>query len=350
MPAPKYIDRPVPRISLKDFECRVDEVTSQLCDAAENIGFFVIVDHGLADEDIDSIFEQSRRFFALPHEAKATVSFLPKNVGWEYKGQIRPSTGVADEKETYQLQFSDNMKNPDRWISDTILPGFKSGSLDFMHKAQAVSEKLMRCFARGLGFDDEFFNKAHDVTRPNSQSVLRLLHYFEVPKAPGKDYHRAGPHADWDLLTLLFQREGQCGLEICPGREVVTEFGAGDEWTRIEPKEGEIVCNIGDLLMFWSDDRFKSTLHRVATPLEAEGLVDGEKGYHGERYSVGFFNQPCSDAIIRGPKGKYPAVTGEEFNKNAMKRYYDALVKKRETLEKGNNPGVEKQTAIEASA
>jgi len=46
-------------------------------------------------------------------------------------------------------------------------------------------------------------------------------------------YYRAGAHADWDFVTLLFQRKGQSGLEICPGREVVTTFGIGDEWTKV---------------------------------------------------------------------------------------------------------------------
>jgi len=69
-----------------------------------------------------------------------------------------------------------------------------------MHQVQSVSEKLMICFARGLGFENDYFIKAHDVTRPDSQSVCRLLHYFETPEIPnsnGEVFHRAGAHADW---------------------------------------------------------------------------------------------------------------------------------------------------------
>lgn len=107
-----------------------------------------------------------------------------------------------------------------------------------MHQAQAVSEKLMKCFARDLKFEDDYFVKAHDVSRPECQTVCRLLHYFETPKeqdSTGQVYHRAGAHADWDFLTLLFQKAGQSGLEICPGREVSTSFGYGDAWTKVEP-------------------------------------------------------------------------------------------------------------------
>jgi isopenicillin N synthase-like dioxygenase len=122
----------------------------------------------------------------------------------------------------------------------------------------------MKCFARGLGFPDDFFIRAHDISRPDSQTCCRLLHYYAVPQsADTSSWVRAGAHTDWDLLTLLFQREGQSGLEICPGREAVTEFAIGDEWTKVELKAGDIICNIGDLMMSWSDDRFKSTFHRV---------------------------------------------------------------------------------------
>jgi len=200
-----------------------------------------------------------------------------------------------------------------------------------MKACQEVSEKLMVCFARGLGFEDDYFVKAHDISRANSQTVLRLLHYFPVElDGEGKvkeGLFRAGPHADWDFVTLLFQKGGQSGLEICPGREVVTEFGAGDEWSKVDfEKPDEIICNIGDQLMSWSDDRFKSTLHRVATP-----RIIGQD-YFGERYSMAFFNQPCTDCIIQGPKKKYPAVTGAEFTKLAMERNFRALKEKMEEL------------------
>ncbi|KAL4954373.1 hypothetical protein BDW69DRAFT_163279 [Aspergillus filifer] len=321
----RYTDRPIPRISLHDFETRIDTITSELIHAAENVGFFAITDHGLAIAEIENMFDLAESFFSLPPEIKKTVPWNPNNVGWETNSQVRPSTGQPDTKESCQLQFGENMNGI--WLDDKHIDGFKEKSLEFMHMVQKVSELLMRCFARGLGFPDDFFVKAHDVSRSNCQTTCRLLHYFALPtKSDGKTYHRAGAHADWDFLTLLFQRTGQSGLEICPGRESVTEFGIGDEWTKVEPVTGEIVCNIGDLLMSWSDDRFKSTFHRVKAPCE-------EGDYYGDRYSIAFFNQPCKDAVIQGPKKKYPLVTGEQFNTNAMKRNFAALQEKLKAIE-----------------
>lgn len=324
-----YVDRPLPKISLRDFESRIDEITADLCHASENVGFFALVDHGITQDEIDLMFATSEQFFALPNEVKATVPWSNKNVGWEFKNQIRPSTGAADQKESYQLQFGENMEKGGTtpsgriWMDDGNLPGFETTCRGFMDRLQAVSEKLMVCFARGLGFPDDYFVRLHDSKKPNCQTVLRLLHYFpthEPPSdgSPPEIYHRAGAHADWDLVTLLFQRTGQSGLEICPGREAVTEFGLGDTWTRVDPEPGSIVCNIGDLLMSWSDDRFKSTFHRVKAPCEP-----GD--YYGERYSIAFFNQPCTDTVIQGPLKKYPAITGEQFIARAMDRHFTAL-------------------------
>ncbi len=343
----KYVDRVVPTISLADYENRIDQITAELVEAAENVGFFCVVDHGISRQEVDEIFEQSARFFALPEDVKAKVPFSSAhNSGWEKNSQVRPSTGAADKKESYQMQFCKNMEG--KWLDDSDLPGFKESSLKFMWHVQEVSEKLMTCLARGLGFADDYFIKAHDVKRPDSQSVARLLHYFETPKdTSGEVWHRAGAHTDWDLLTLLFQKAGQSGLEvsgpcfdfwtwrgvadpcayvqICPGREVSTSFVHGDTWTKIDPDPAAnaIICNIGDLLMSWSDDRFKSTFHRVKAP------QDPVNDYWGERYSIAFFNQPCRDTLIQGPLKKYPLITGEEFTRNAMNRNFRALEAKR---------------------
>lgn len=104
-----------------------------------------------------------------------------------------------------------------------------------------------------------------------------------------------------------------------------------------------IVCNVGDLLMAWSDDRFKSTFHRVKAPSEPSD-------YYGERYSIAFFNQPCKDAKIQGPLKKYPLVTGEEFTRNAMSRNFKALQDKLRKEEESRSKGFEQAPTVSAQA
>jgi isopenicillin N synthase-like dioxygenase len=106
----KYVDRAVPTISLADFDNRIDAITKELVGAAENDGFFCVVDHDISRESIDQIFDQSARFFRQDDSFKAQVPFSPQhNAGWEKNAQVRPSTGVADQKESYQMQFGKGM-------------------------------------------------------------------------------------------------------------------------------------------------------------------------------------------------------------------------------------------------
>ena len=123
-------------------------------------------------------------------------------------------------------------------------------------------------------------------------------------------------HTDFDVLTLLFQRPGQSGLEICPGRSASTSFAHGDTWTPVHfPNITTIVCNIGDMLMHLSSDRFKSTFHRVRPPIEGE---------FGPRYSLAWFNQPIRGTPIIDKKGRYEECSAEGFILDAMRRNYEA--------------------------
>ena len=157
---------------------------------------------------------------------------------------------------------------------------------------------------------------SHDQTRKQQCVYFITLSYRASPMA--KCIIAQGHMPIGTFLTLLFQKEGQSGLDICPGREVVTEFGIGDECTKVEAITGEIVCNIGDILMSWSDDRFTSTFHRVKTPYEPND-------YFGDRYSIAYFNHPCKDILIQGLLKKYPLVTGAQFTESAVKWNFAAL-------------------------
>ncbi|MBV8839593.1 MAG: 2-oxoglutarate and iron-dependent oxygenase domain-containing protein, partial [Alphaproteobacteria bacterium] len=96
--------RAVPRIDMSDFESRKAAIADQLWDAATDIGFFQLVNHGIPQAQIDEAFAMTERFFALPHDTKAAMPMLKgTNAGWEYKSQVRPSTGTADQKESYQI-------------------------------------------------------------------------------------------------------------------------------------------------------------------------------------------------------------------------------------------------------
>ncbi|CAI7640937.1 unnamed protein product [Penicillium pancosmium] len=233
--------RLVPVISLKDFEQRKDEITTQLIKAAEYAGFFTVIDHEISKEEIEAQFSISKAFFDLPAEIKGKTPHDTKNNnGWEYKAQLRPSTGMYDQKESLWLQ-----RNSD-WPSDDHVPGFRDTTRDFMRKCAEISDQLLTCFARALGFEEDYFKIANDPSQPDCLTQLRLIHYPQSDKAIGT--WRAGSHTDIGCLTLLFQRDGEDGLEICPGRESHSSFASGDIFTPLPAQTGPIVVNIGDML------------------------------------------------------------------------------------------------------
>jgi isopenicillin N synthase-like dioxygenase len=268
--------------------------------ASTDIGFFQVINHGITQAQIDEAFEMTERFFALPHEAKAKLPLLKgTNAGWEFKSQVRPSTGTADQKESYQVTLP-RMK--ELWPDGDVLPGFKVVMLAFERANWAVGMKLLSCFALKLGFRPDFFTNYHDPLSPEYQSTLRLLHYLPMLDAKPDDFKawRAGAHTDFDCLTLLHQRVGQGGLQLCPGKEL-----AALEWIDVPPLPGVITCNIGDMLMRWSDDQLQSTLHRVRMPCPDE--------YLGSRFSLPFFCQANKDAIIQGPGKVYAPITAHDY-------------------------------------
>lgn len=273
--------------------------------------YSTLENHGISTEQIQDAFSLSQDFFALPDDVKAKTPLNGKNMGWEKGAQIRPSTGTADQKESMQLQFA---RMEGMWPSNDDVPNFRARAEAFMFAVQQLSVKVMECFAEGLGLPLSTFTEGTvDPGVGDSQSTLRLLHYHSVEgKEFGESFWRAGSHADFDVLTMLFQRDREGGLEVCPGREVVGDFGHGNTWKNVEARSDRIVCNIGDQLMRWSDDRLKSTFHRVRLPKQGEPK--------GPRYSIAFFNQARSNVVIQGPGKKYAPITGSEFIKQALER------------------------------
>jgi isopenicillin N synthase-like dioxygenase len=292
--------RNIPLIDMNNFEARKPEIADQLWQASSDIGFFQVINHGIAQAQIDEAFEMTERFFALPHEVKVKLPLLKgTNVGWEFKSQVRPSTGTPDQKESYQITLP---RMQDLWPDGNVLPGFKVVMLAFERANWAVGMKLLSCFALKLGFRPDFFTDCHNPLSPEYQSTLRLLHYLPMLGAKPDDFKawRAGAHTDFDCLTLLHQRIGQGGLQLCPGKEL-----AELEWTDVAPLPGVITCNIGDMLMRWSDDQLQSTLHRVRMPYPNE--------YLGSRYSLPFFCQANRDAIIQGPGKVYAPISAHDY-------------------------------------
>src|ERR1700735_4179855 len=129
----------------------------------------------------------TERFFALAHAVKAQYPLHKgTNAGWEYKSQVRPSTGTPDQKESYQITLPRMAK---LWPRGNEVPGFKAAMLAFERANWALGMKVLSCFALKLGFAPDFFTECHDPLSAEYQSTLRLLHYLPMGNGQAARFH-----------------------------------------------------------------------------------------------------------------------------------------------------------------
>ena len=226
-------------------------IAEQLWKAANEVGFFSLVNHGIPEEVIDSAFAASAYFFSQDLESKMEQSPFEKrlNSGYEFMSQVRPSTGTPDQKESIQITAREGCMD-ERW--PTFPASFRTDADSLMIAAHALSQRVMTILEAKAckHLQPGTLSAAHNLWSDEGQCTLRMLHYppmdvetlRKLTDTSGGDgvHWRAGPHTDWDCVTLLFQREGQAGLECRANPRKVT----GDaKWIPVPPVKGGIAIN-----------------------------------------------------------------------------------------------------------
>ena len=250
----------------------------QIGAACERIGFFYLVGHGVRQATVDAAFCQARRFFAQPEEFRRELLFDANDRGYKGPGNIVVPGYPPDSKEVFDLGVELPADHPDvvagkpfhgpnQWPE---LPGFREALMCYYRDVSKLGHELLRLFALALDLDEEFFLPYHQ----NAHVTWRIMRYF--PGDYGRGQYGTAPHTDFGTITLLAQDQ-QGGLEIC---------SRDGEWIRAPQIAGSFVVNIGDLMACWSNDRFRSTAHRV---LNRSG---------GDRYSIPMFYNPAFDTVV----------------------------------------------------
>ena len=243
----------------------------------------------------------------------------------------------GDIKESLEIGRGDEEEYPNRWFKDDAVAGvngaqeFSETMMEFFDKCKQMHRLLMRGIALGLDLDEGFFDKYTQV----GDNTLRLLHYPPVAVGgfEGGKRVRAGAHTDYGSITLLFQ-DDRGGLQVEPPEST----GGAKNWIDVEPREGTIVVNAGDLLSRWSNDLIRSTKHRVVEPppplfaADAEGGAKGPGAAgHPARYSIAYFCNPDYDRWIEaipgtwgGEKGgkKYEGVNSGDYLEQRLSATY----------------------------
>jgi len=304
-------------------------VARQIDAACTDTGFFLVAGHGIAQEAIEATRQCAIDFFARPVEEKMKVQRPPAKISRGYNwlgdrsvaysmGQVAP----PDIQEAFAFgpeRVADLASRVDKTAAQMYAPNiwperprdFKRVMLAYYDAMQGLASQVLRAMAMALDIDENDFAGKFD----RQASVTRLIRYPAVTQQPLAGQLRAGAHTDYGAMTFVRGDDVPGGLQVKHRR--------GD-WIDVHIPRDAFCCNIGDLLMRWSNDRWVSTLHRVAVPPPDAKPTD--------RISLVFFQYPNPDAVIRcfescaGTAEKYPPITvAEHYLGKLMKAGHSRL-------------------------
>lgn len=260
-----------------------DALGQQLGDSFKTFGFATVVDHGIDSALVAKAWELTRQLFELPVEAK--MQGFDKAIAGQrgytpFKTEIAKGADHHDLKEFWHVGRDVAADSP---LAGTMLPNVWPPVPEFKETFEALYQSFDEAGARILSYIARYLDLPtdwFDAVIEDGNSVLRLLHYPPI-EGDSDGCIRAGAHEDINLITLLLGAE-EAGLEI---------LRPDGSWLAVEPPEGGIAVNVGDMLQRLTNHVLPSTTHRVVNP-------SGERTKHS-RYSMPFFLHARSDFPIR---------------------------------------------------
>ena len=255
----------------------------QLGKAYEDVGFVAVKNHGVPDALISDLYEYVQQFFSLPLNKKSTyeVPGLAGQRGYtsfgreHAKGSDAPDLKeffqygqIVEDKAVVSEEYPDNVAvNEVKDFNETLYAAYRN--------FEKSGKALLQAIALYLNLDERYFdNYIH-----NGNSILRCIHYPPITNEP-KSAIRAEQHEDINLITLLVGASAD-GLQILTKQ---------NEWVGVTSLPEQIVVNVGDMLQRLTNNRLRSTTHRVVNP--ARDL------WHTSRFSMPFFLHPQSEMSL----------------------------------------------------
>ncbi|RPE00035.1 isopenicillin N synthase family oxygenase [Aureibaculum marinum] len=274
----------IPSVDLSDFlsndSKRKEKFVSEIGKAYEDIGFVALKGHFLSDTLVDNLYSEIKKFFDLPLETKRKyeiegiggqrgyVSFGKESAKGKKEGDLKEFWHFGqyvENDEKLKAEYPDN-------VIVKELPEFNNVGKETYKMLEKTGVYVLRALALFLDLDEYYFDKYVK----NGNSILRPIHYPPITREP-KNAVRAAAHGDINLITLLMGAQGK-------GLQVQNHKG---EWIDAIAAPDELVINVGDMLSRHSNNRLKSTIHRVVNPPREK--------WGTSRYSVPFFMHPISE-------------------------------------------------------
>lgn len=273
----------IPVVDLADFvegdSKQKSAFVQQLGKAYEDVGFVAVKNHGIPSDLIADLYKYVQQFFSLPSEKKKNFENpeLAGQRGYTSFGKEHAKGSDApDLKEFFQYgqivshdhqlksEYPDNVKVDD-------IPGFNETFFKAYRAFEKSGKSLLQAIALYLDLDENYF----DDFIEEGNSIVRAIHYPPITTEP-KSAIRAEQHEDINLITLLVGASAD-GLQILTKR---------NEWVNVTSLPDQIVVNVGDMLQRLSNNKLKSTTHRVVNP--------PRELWHTSRFSIPFFLHPKS--------------------------------------------------------
>ncbi|SFT02130.1 Isopenicillin N synthase [Zhouia amylolytica] len=274
----------IPSVDLRDFlsddPARKQKFIDEIGAAYEDIGFVALRGHFLSDQLVKDLYEEIKNFFALPQDVKDKYE-IPGIGGQRGYTSFGKETAKGfkkpDLKEFWHFgQYVEGDPKLEKEYPDNViveeLPKFNEVGEETYKMLEKTGQYVLRALALHLGLEETYFDKYIK----NGNSILRPIHYPPITEEPDNAV-RAAAHGDINLITLLMGAQGK-GLQV--------QNHQGD-WVDAIAQPDELMINVGDMLSRHSNNRLKSTIHRVVNP--------PKEMWSTSRYSIPFFMHPISE-------------------------------------------------------
>jgi isopenicillin N synthase-like dioxygenase len=245
-------------------------------------GVFHVVDHGIPREEIARFDRAMRRLFALPEAEKQAVRRTRENAWGYYDTELTKNRRDWKEVYDYGVERAPDAPRPahsdgcNRWPD--ALPELRETLLAHYRRCETLARALLRALCVGLDLApdslESSFQQHTSFQRLNRYAPCRDAAPPDAPLLPERGQLAVHHHTDAGALTLLYQDEVP-GLQAMRGGRLVL----------VEPVPDALTVNLGDMLQVWSNDRYRSPVHRVIAHPDRE------------RYSAPFFLNPAYEAV-----------------------------------------------------
>ncbi len=300
----------IPVVDLAEFLSDDKEAKKAFADklgeAFETIGFVAVKNHLVDNTASRRLYHLSRLLFSMPAEEKQKyeieglagqrgyTSFGKEHAKGRSEGDLKEFWHIGQEVEDGDPVGEQYPEN----IVPTQLTDFHEAGMIVYRMLENTGTQLLRAIALHLNLPENYFDRyVH-----NGNSILRPIHYGPITTAPN-DAVRAAEHEDINLITLLIGASAE-------GLEIQSKQG---EWIPVTALPDQLVVNVGDMLQRLTNNKLRSSTHRVVNPSESQ--------WSTSRYSIPFFMHPRPDmplnclesCIDAGHPKAYEDITAGEY-------------------------------------